>query len=187
MDKDKVNKNNLIKRVLIFVFISLNFSCQNFNPEKIVQSVNEPFDIAQEEYLVIKTLLKDKRQNLVVFDEPIENVSDITQKIIKKEFPEIQTETLNSYIERNKVPLTIHQPPFDFNYYVISKKGNEKRLEKEVQYYEFSRVGFSKDGKQAFVYFSDICKALCGQGASFLLNKEDNQWKVIKKTVSWES
>lgn len=182
-----MSKNNFIKTIFISVLFGLSLSCQEAEFREISNDVSEPFDIIQEEYVVFKALLREKRKSYVVLDEPPDEVFGIKTEFFEKEFPDIQSDTLTNYVDRNKVPLKIHPPPFDFDYSVVNKKGFEKKLEKESQYYELSRVGFSNNGKQAFVYFSDVCKALCGKGAYYLLKKEDGNWKVVKESVTWLS
>lgn len=182
-----MSKNNFIKILFISVLLGLSLSCQEAEFKEISNNVNEPFDTVQEEYVVFKALLREKRKGYVVLDEPPDEAFGIRIEFFEKEFPDIQSDTLTNYVERNKVPLKIHPPPFDFDYSVVNKKDFEKKLEKEFQYYEFSRVGFSNDGKQAFVHFSDVCKALCGKGAYYLLKKEGGNWKVVKESVAWVS
>lgn len=183
----KVIKNSLIKLTLISVVFSLSLSCQSENFEKILHDVNEPFNIIQEEYAVFRFLLKDKPRNFVVLYGSPDEAFGLKQGFFEEEFPELQTDTLDSYMDRNKMPFTLYERPVDFHYPVVSKKDSKKKLERQYQYYEFSSVGFSKDGKQAFVHFLYVCNVLCSKGAYYLLQKEDNNWKIKKELISLRS
>lgn len=180
-------ENKLTKMILIFAVCVLSLSCYNKNLVALSRNVDEPFDIIKEEYDVFKFLLKDKRISFVVLYGSPDESFGVKREFFEENFHELQTDTLDSYIERNKLTSTIDEKPFDFDFPVVNKKNSEKKLEKEAQYYEFSRVGFSKDGTQAFVHFSDVCNALCGEGNYYLLKKENYEWKVIKKLTSWKS
>jgi hypothetical protein len=51
----------------------------------------------------------------------------------------------------------------------------------------FSRVGFSKDGTQAFLYNSYGCGGLCGEGFYTILTRTADGWKVVGGSVAWIS
>jgi hypothetical protein len=180
-----INKKLLII-TLIIILSSLNLSCETSSLADITNTVDEPFDIIQEEYAVFKTLLREESKNYVVLNEPPDEAFGITTEFFKDLFEEIQTDTLSSYAERNRMPLMINKPPFDFDFPVVNGKQFKNKLEVVSRYYEFSRVGFSKDGKQALVYFANNCQPLCGKGAYYFLKKERNIWKA-KESESWVS
>ncbi|MCU0238165.1 MAG: hypothetical protein MUC29_01890 [Pyrinomonadaceae bacterium] len=174
---------------LVVILFGLNLSCRNQNDEKVLlQSVNEPIDLISEEYAVYETLLKDRENNFfVVIGEPIDEILGVNRDFFKEEFPKIQEDTLTSYIERSNLPIEINKTPDTFKFTVINKIGNEKKLENESRYFEFTKVGFSNNGKQAFVYFSNVCNALCGKGAYYLLSKENGIWKIVEESETWRS
>ncbi len=180
-------KYKFTRIVLLFAIFISSLSCYRENVEKISSNVDAPFDIIQEEYAVYKTLLKDKRKSFIVLYGSPDEAFGVNREFFAEQFSELQTDTLDAYLKRNQNTLSIDKQPVDFDYPVIGKIDSEKKLEKESQYYEFSRVGFSKNGKQAFVHFSDVCKVLCGKGAYYLLKKEENHWQVIKEVISWKS
>ena len=51
----------------------------------------------------------------------------------------------------------------------------------------FSRPAFDKDGKIAFVYMSNHCGPLCGEGVIFALRKNNSQWEIILREHLWVS
>jgi len=50
-----------------------------------------------------------------------------------------------------------------------------------------SRVGFDRDHRQALVYMSFYCGALCGHGFFLFLTKTGSEWRVDKKFQVWIS
>lgn len=173
---------------LIFALLSLSLSCGNSNFSESENSIDEPFDIIREEYNVFNTLLQgEERENYVVLNEPPDEKFGINAEFFKELFDDIQTDTLSNFVERNRIYLMINKPPFDFEFLVVNGKEFKNKLKEESQYYEFSRVGFSKDGKQALVYFANICSPLCGNGTYFFLKKEGIIWKVAKESAVWVS
>lgn len=51
----------------------------------------------------------------------------------------------------------------------------------------FSRVGFSREHDQAFVYASRGCGGLCGEGWKVLLRKTERGWVIQEKLMVWVS
>lgn len=51
----------------------------------------------------------------------------------------------------------------------------------------FSNVGFSRDGEQAFLYVIRSCGGLCGAGYYVLLKKKNAVWEVIGARNVWVS
>lgn len=54
-------------------------------------------------------------------------------------------------------------------------------------YHDFSRIGFSWDKKQAFVYYARHCGGLCGSGVLYLLHREKDEWIVKGRAMIWIS
>lgn len=50
-----------------------------------------------------------------------------------------------------------------------------------------SRVGFNAERTQALMFVAHVCGRLCGQGNYILLNKNEGEWKVEKKSMTWIS
>jgi hypothetical protein len=173
--------------LLLSAFFGTNLSCRFKESSTDLKRFDEQSEISKEEYVIFKVLLKDERKSLVVFDNTHDETFGVDQDFFKKEFPDIQFDTLENYIERNRKPPMMTEPPIGFDFQVVNKTDVKQRLERESQYYEFSRVGFSKDRQQALVYFEDNCKAQCGKGSYYILKKEGNSWKVAKESEAWMS
>ena len=60
-----------------------------------------------------------------------------------------------------------------------------KKYPKATGLLGFSRVGFDKAHTKAFVYVSEICGSLCGNGYSFILEKVNGSWEVKEKNDLW--
>jgi hypothetical protein len=52
---------------------------------------------------------------------------------------------------------------------------------------EFSGVGFSADGTQAFFYFSNRCEGLCGTGDYVVMEKREGRWVIQQDIEMWVS
>jgi hypothetical protein len=50
-----------------------------------------------------------------------------------------------------------------------------------------SQVGFNKAHSEALVYMDYVCGGLCGEGIAFFLEKENDAWKVSKRSMLWIS
>ncbi len=51
----------------------------------------------------------------------------------------------------------------------------------------FSRVGYNATKDKAFVYASESCGTLCGDGYSFVLTKQKGTWRVAQEKHLWIS
>jgi hypothetical protein len=50
-----------------------------------------------------------------------------------------------------------------------------------------SRVGFSRDGKQALLYVSNWCGGKCATGSYVVTEKQGSAWKIAKEIFMWMS
>jgi hypothetical protein len=62
-----------------------------------------------------------------------------------------------------------------------------KRFPHSSGFLDFSRVGFNREGDQAFVYASRSCGGLCGEGWYVLLKKGSRGWLIEHKRMAWVS
>lgn len=51
----------------------------------------------------------------------------------------------------------------------------------------FSKVGFDADKKHAFIYQEQLCGFLCAEGGYVFLTKEQGEWKITKRMITWVS
>ena len=52
---------------------------------------------------------------------------------------------------------------------------------------ELTRIGFNESNDRAIVYVENYCGGLCGEGHYLLLEKKENNWKIIKRKGIWVS
>jgi len=164
---------------LITLFAGLNLSCQT-------KEINL---ITEQEYAVYIAVLAEKTENFIVVDVTLVDVfGEVSTGYLKEVFKELHNETFDNFVLKNKKSPTIETNfPTKNGYPVINKDDFNKNHSESGRYYAFSRVGFSKDGKQALVLFSDVCNALCGKGAYYLLTNRDGVWKIEKESETWRS
>jgi hypothetical protein len=62
-----------------------------------------------------------------------------------------------------------------------------KRYPDSVGLIVLSRVGFNAARNQAMVYIQHVCGGLCGTGHYVLLEKNADQWRVVKESMVWVS
>lgn len=63
---------------------------------------------------------------------------------------------------------------------------NEK-YPKTDSIYTLSRVGFSKDGNEALVFVTFLCYHACGEGNYYAMKKENGEWKIVDRLMTWIS
>lgn len=52
-------------------------------------------------------------------------------------------------------------------------------------YLKFCRVGFNNKRDIAFVYVEQFCGGVCGYGGYFILEYQNDNWKIIKEIETW--
>lgn len=53
--------------------------------------------------------------------------------------------------------------------------------------YGFSRVAFSIDGEEAFVFVTMLCGDLCATGSSTMWRRENGRWTLQRNELIWLS
>lgn len=51
----------------------------------------------------------------------------------------------------------------------------------------FSKIHLDRSGRWALLSFSSVCGALCGSGATYLLHRDANAWRVFRRCNGWVS
>lgn len=124
----------------------------------------------------------------MVNETTVDVFGEISSGKLPEIVPGILVETVEDYARKNQKPPTIAENfPFKRGYRVIRSDERDKVISEYDRHYVVSRVGFSKDGKQAFVRFYDHCEPLCGDGAFYLLANVDGVWKIQAETEHWKS
>lgn len=145
--------------------------------------------LANEEAQIYKTLLANKPRQIVVNDETkIGMFGEIENGGLKEILTGLRNDTFESLAKRNLNSSEFHFASIEgFDYQILNRTEFDKFQEKPSRYYVFSRVGFSKDGKQAVVMFIQACDLLCSKGAYYLLSKENGTWLIDEESEMWRS
>jgi hypothetical protein len=101
----------------------------------------------------------------------------------------VQPSTLTSYRTANAQPTLLSRCRLTFPVpysYRKSEKHNPRASPTRL-YLEFSRVGFSSDSTQAFVYSGYVGGAEFGAGFLTILARTAAGWKVVESTEVWIS
>ena len=187
----------------------LNLMVEWSYPVAEIQSVNVPSLDARESneiYNIVLRTFKDAHSKLLVVQSESEGYvyidyndmappSDPQEKFakaVKTILPDAETETLNNYLDVNKVngPLKFSAP--DLNVALIPPPDFSNSYSWETFYKNypnngglifFSQVGFNNNHDQAMVYVSRACGGLCGGGGYILLGKTNGKWTIIKDEV----
>jgi hypothetical protein len=169
----------IIGAVLVLMLIGLALCCQT----------KENNQLTEQEYAVYLTVVGDRPKNFIVVHEDVDDVfGAFSSGKVPELVPGILPETIDDYVVKNPTPLTIAEDfPFKDGFKVIRREEVRKYISEYDRFYSVSRVGFSKNGKQAFVLFNDVCSPLCGEGAFYLLTKNTGLWIIEKKSERCKS
>jgi hypothetical protein len=118
---------------------------------------------------------------------------DKTVVLIKRKMPNLRQDTLNDFYSKNGNPCALKAAfKLKVEYVFISKKESEViykggwrefylRYPKARCLWKLSRVGFSRDMKQALVYVKRQSGYNSGQGVFYLLEKKGCEWIVASE------
>jgi len=145
--------------------------------------------LTEQEYAVYLAVIGERPKNFIVVDETtLDAFGEISSGKLPEIIPGILAETSDDYVQKNQKPPSIAENfPFEEGYRVIPRSEREKLIPEFDRHYVVSRVGFSKDGKQAFVRFYDNCSALCGDGAFYLLTNVSGRWEISTESEHWKT
>lgn len=164
----------IILAVLFLMLMVLGLCCQP----------KENNQLTEREYAVYLAVIGERPKNLIVVDEKVANVfGEISSGKLPDLVPGTLQETIDDYALKNLNPIAIPENfPFKDGYQVIRKDDRGKLISELDGHYLFSRVGFSKNGTQAFVYFTGG-----RSGAFYLLSNNNGVWTIETKSESWKS
>jgi hypothetical protein len=166
--------------------------------------------VTAEEYKIYLTVLAGKKGTFVIsdktgMDDDSKNFESLEKRGFTPFLEQINPKTKADFLEKNKDPVTLEKKlPPDFHYTFISIKDLKEKFDYKFpgdmnwaafretypeadNLYTLSRVGFSGDGRQALVFVTNWCGVVCGEGNYFLLQKENDNWKVVNKVMTWIS
>jgi hypothetical protein len=165
--------------ILIFLLICVGANCKTTIDARI----------NHKELEVYKTLLGDKPKEIVVIQSgSFLEVFGIDRDALKEILKELRNDTFDNFVKLNSVPPKIEDDvKANFNYPLVNGIDFNKDNLEHTRYYVFSRVGFSRDGKQAVVRFSHVCHPLCSKGAYYLLENKNGVWEIVQESVYVQS
>lgn len=168
--------------------------------------------LSNEEYKVLTLFLnKDAKSLLIIGNETTDEkknikAADLDFNFLKSQFEGILKETAIDFILKNRKTASLDRKidtkaqyilldRKTFESYFSNKRKSDKdpwknfykRYPNSNGFTEFSRIGFSKDRKQAFIYVSNRCGWLCGSGYYYFLVKENDVWTIKGESMIWVS
>jgi hypothetical protein len=163
-----------------------------------------------EKYRVYGAILAEEKGVFVIRDETnidkdSKNIKDLEQRGFGNFLEQITPETITDFLAKNDAPETLENKFLSGNdYTLISTKELKEnfaykfdgemnweifrdKYPKAKNLYTFSSVGFSQDGGKALVFVTNWCGPLCGEGNYYLLKKENCNWQIANKIMTWIS
>ncbi len=164
---------------LLFISIAAGTTCPRPPTEKL----------SERELEVYRALLGEKPKQIVVIgNASVEAFGLAEDDGLKKVLPGLQSDTLANYLEAIAAPVVTEDDNRSaFAFPIVTHAEFEAEASESFRFYYFSRVGFSADGRQAIVQFSQIAEPLGSKGAFYLLTKEADVWKIAYESESWHS
>lgn len=170
----------------------------------------QPTDKLNEEYKVYNAVLKSNKELLIIrdktnMDEDSKNMKFLEMRGFGIFFKELNPETLTEFLTKNETTEKLEEKfSSDITYKFISTEELEKQFafksdgemnwedfrtqyQKNEKLFTLSRVGFSKEKDQALVFITFWCGFTCGEGNFYILKKENSEWKIVNKIMSWIS
>jgi hypothetical protein len=187
-----MNKAKMISYILLnicFVITSLLVSCINKEDERIHLS------LSRDELNIINQIIKsiNHENKIIVIDEnfditypPSNDRKKDIENIIKylKKNKTIDTDLIKSFEKNNNKEMVFEKNiNFDFNF--IWNKQYEPN--NELNYYgkiTLSRIGFNKEQTKAIIYIGIMLKGE-GRGDYYIIEMENNEWKIINIIGAW--
>ena len=129
-------------------------------------------------------VIRSRPPRPIVINTTIDTFGEVSSGALPELFPGIRPDTIDDWVSRNKESLG---PPANLRY----EEGYEVMVHSEIpeheSHYCFTRVGFSRDGEQAFVRFVFVCDPLCSEGTFYLLENKQGVWEIVFKSESWKT
>ena len=120
-------------------------------------------------------------------------------QMVKELMPEVEPQTLDDYLAKNKTPEPLKVSDLGINYVIVKESdlAGDKVDRFWTKFYRkypdssgiifFSRVGFNAQHDQAFLYAGRSCGGLCGEGEYILFKKLNGKWVIQQERGLWVS
>jgi hypothetical protein len=202
---------NILIILLLAVFglgVSAQTTVESAAQAQNTKAVVSP--ISEEEYKVYHEVLEKEKGMLVIrietsMDEDSKNVKLLEQRGFTFFLKQLESETLRDFLAKNEKSEMLEKKfSRDLNYTLVSTADLKQKFAyqsngrmdwesfrgkypKAENLYTVSRIGFSRDGTQALVFVTNWCNSLCGEGNYYVLKKENSEWRIVDKLMTWIS
>jgi hypothetical protein len=140
--------------------------------------------LSMNEYTLYLAVVRSRPPHPIVIHSTVDTFGEVSSGKLSELIPGIRSDTIADWIARNEEPVDLPKnPSFQKGYEVVERS----EVAESASFYSFSRVGFSKDGQQAFLRFTFVCPALCSEGAFYLLENKQGVWEIVFKSESWKT
>jgi hypothetical protein len=123
------------------------------------------------------------------------------QKHLRKEVPSLELATIKNFHEVNRRQAALQQQfdlPLPYKlaanttlhsilHHVTDWPEYYRRYPGAQGFLRFSRIGFSRDRKQAIFFASNHCGGLCATGSYTVAKKLGTRWIIVKEVIVWVS
>ena len=141
-------------------------------------------ELSADEYAVYLSVVRSQPPGSILIAATTDTFGEVSSGRLQELIPGIQPDTITDWVERNAAGARVPNGfAFEEGYEVTTP---ERHSEFDPSH-SFSRVGFSRDGRQAFVRHYFFCGALCGERAFYLLEKKQGRWEIMFKSESWKA
>ena len=189
------------RNTLFLCLIPVSLACSFFTSEPTPSQA----DIEKEEQAVYAAFVGESKGSALILQDTSTGLSDETPQQIadnlKSSLPDISSETIDSYVERNaQASQLAPDMQLGMDYVLLSREelaeissqGNwheilQERYPGSNGYLIFSRVGFNKSLDQAVLYVGDVAGPLMGAGYYYLLEKQNGEWTIKEQVMVWIS
>ena len=174
-----------------------------------VQGTPRTVDKSAEEYAVysaaIANMFETRSKLLVIQDATNTDFTEPNSKLddqsFRRLFPTLAEGVVKDYKAKNNRPVRL-KDSFKLNvkHVLVDEQEIVKIFKGSGSWDDFykrypdsgglivlSRVGFNAAMNQTMVYIQHACGGLCGSGHYVLLEKNADQWRVVKESMVWVS
>ena len=168
---------------LIMILCAVVWSCsEDDNPLSSEMGSGDDYEI------YTKILMTEPRENnyLIILRDTTEHgyIDSFYVANIREKSPELLDQTVNDFNSKNESSIKLKIISGIENVVWKSEyKGDGKNTVKIT----LSRVGYGASNTQALVTIGAVYAPLAGSGHLFYLKKENGEWRIINKLMTWIS
>ena len=199
-----------MKGFLTLLFVSIFFvsSFAQTQPSKQSGFSDEEYRVWAEIFCALDVYLEDVNLSVirdktipmtVSLDQDVRFVSRIRDYYTKAKLPDVTTELIQDFNEKNDLPYALEKKFVGCKNYSLVTESElsaifdnstdgwnvfKHRYPKSYGFRRFSRIGLSPNKKQAVIFVQSSCGWLCGSVDYYFFVKKDGEWnKQIRENV----